>query len=254
MASGVAESTATEVALGRISGSVPSGLGSWALRTVGAASGAFVMAFLPSELGDGTLYTDEQLRAMSRAATRVRFRFIEDEQGKMQVYGIHTSAASGMDSVPVIHARQEGSAVVAAVPNGPTLTWYPDSSGEIPDASTYYPDSSGMAVENIWVRPIPDAPDAELGTFPASSGELDDCIITFPASLGVPPLYLVFSKEPVKLLERDIYRKFDGRPRQGTNADHIPSAAAVEKYLENLSGIQIISATLIDEWREVANC
>ena len=206
MASGVAESAATEVALGRISGAVPSGLGSWALRTTGAASGAFVMAFWPSELGDGTLYTDEQLRAMSRAITRVRFRFIEDEQGKMQVYGIHTSAASGMDSVPVIHARQEGSAVVAAVPGGPTLTWYPDSSGEIPDASTYYPDSSGMEVENIWVRPIPDAPDAELETFPVSSGELDDCIITFPASLGVPPLYLVFSKPPVKLLETDIYR------------------------------------------------
>lgn len=93
MASGVAESAATEVALGRISGAVPSGLGSWALRTTGAASGAFVMAFWPSELGDGTLYTDEQLRAMSRAITRVRFRFIEDEQGKMQVYGIHTSAA-----------------------------------------------------------------------------------------------------------------------------------------------------------------
>lgn len=234
MASGVAESAVTEVALGRISGAVPSGLGSWALRTTGAASGAFLMAFWPSELGDGTLYTDEQLRAMSRAITRVRFRFIEDEQGKMQVYGIHTSAASGMDSVPVIHARQEGSAVVAAVPGGPTLTWYPDSRGEIPDASTYYPDSSGMEVENIWVRPIPDAPDAELETFPVSSGELDDCIITFPASLGVPPLYLVYSKPPVKLLETDIYRKFDGRPRQGTNADHMPSAAAVEKYLENI--------------------
>ncbi len=231
MASGVAESAATEVALGRISGAMPSGLGSWALRTTGAASGAFLMAFWPSELGDGTLYTDEQLRAMSRAITRVRFRFIEDEQGKMQVYGIHTSAASGMDSVPVIHARQEGSAVVAAVPGGPTLTWYPDSSGEIPDASTYYPDSSGMEVENIWVRPIPDAPDAELETFPASSGELDDCIITFPASLGVPPLYLVFSKPPVKLLEVDTYRGFQGRPRLGAHADHMPSAAAIERYL-----------------------
>lgn len=226
--------TATEVALGRLSGSAPSGLGSWALRTTGAASGAFLMAFWPSQLADGTLYTDEQLRAMSRAVTRVRFRFIEDEQGKMQVYGIHTSAESGMDSVPVIHARHEGSAVVAAVPNGPTLTWYPDSSGEIPDASSYYPDQNGLAIENIWVRPIPDAPDAELGTFPASSGELDDCIITFPASLGVPPLYLVFSKLPVKLLETDTYKGFQGRPRLGAQADHMPSAAAIERYLKNL--------------------
>lgn len=233
MSSSVAESTATEVALGRISGVVPSGLGSWALRTTGAASGAFLMAFWPSELGDGTLYADEQLRAMSRAITRVRFRFIEDEQGKMQVYGIHTSAASGMDSVPVIHARQEGSAVVAAVPGGPTLTWYPDNSGEIPDASSYYPDRSGMEIENIWVRPLPDAPDAELETFPTSSGELDDCIITFPASLGVPPLYLVFSKPPVKLLEVDTYRGFQGRPRAGAHADHMPSSAAIERYLRS---------------------
>lgn len=251
MASGVAESTATEVALGRISGAVPSGLGSWALRTTGAASGAFLMAFWPSELGDGTLYTDEQLRAMSRAITRVRFRFIEDEQGKMQVYGIHTSAASGMDSVPVIHARQEGSAVVAAVPGGPTLTWYPDSSGEIPDASTYYPDSSGMEVENIWVRPIPDAPDAELETFPVSSGELDDCIITFPASLGVPPLYLVFSKPPVKLLEVDTYRGFQGRPRLGAHADHMPSAAAVEANLRN-SGLRLSEKDIASMKKDVA--
>ena len=234
MSSTIAGSAANEIALGRLSGSVPSGLGAWGLRTIGAAPGAFIMAFWPSDMGDGTLYTDEQLQAMSRAATRVRFRFIEDEQGRMQVYGIHTSAASGMDSVPVVQARQEGSAVVAAVPGGPTLTWYPDGRGEVPDASSYYPERDGLEVSNILVRPIPDAPDAELETFPASGDELQDCIITFPASLGVPPLYLVYSKPPVKLLETDIYRKFDGRPRQGTNADHMPSAAAVEKYLENI--------------------
>ncbi|MDX7779829.1 S-type pyocin domain-containing protein [Aeromonas hydrophila] len=192
------------------------------------------MAFWPSDMGDGTLYTDEQLQAMSRAAIRVRFRFIEDEQGRMQVYGIHTSASSGMDSVPIVQARQEGSAIVAVVPGGPTLTWYPDSSGEVPDASSYYPERDGMDVSNILVRPIPEAPDAELETFPASGDELEDCIITFPASLGVPPLYLVFSKPPVKLLEVDTYRGFQGRPRLGSHADHMPSAAAVEKYLRNL--------------------
>jgi hypothetical protein len=209
------------------------------------------MAFWPSQLADGTLYSDEQLRAMSRAATRVRFRFIEDEQGKMQVYGIHTSAASGMDSVPVIHARQEGSAVVAVVPQGPTLTWYPDSSGEIPDASSYYPDKDGMEISNIWVRPIPDAPDAELETFPASGGELDDCIITFPVSLGVPPLYLVFSKPPVKLLETDTYKGFQGRPRLGAHADHMPSAAAVEAKYRN-SGLKLSDIDMASIKKDVA--
>jgi len=135
MSGATTASATTEIALGRISGALPSELGAWALRSSGAASGAFLMAFWPSDLGDGTLYTDAQLQAMSRAATRVRFRFIEDEQGRMQVYGIHTSAASGMDSVPIVQARQEGSAVVAVVPGGPTLTWYPDSSGEVPDGA-----------------------------------------------------------------------------------------------------------------------
>lgn len=231
MTSAVATSTASEVALGRISGSLPTELGAWALRTSGAASGAFLMAFWPSDLGDGTLYSDEQLQAMSRAATRVRFRFIEDEQGRMQVYGIHTSAASGMDSVPIVQARQDGSAIVAAIPGGPTLTWYPDSSGEVPDASSYYPERDGLEVSNILVRPIPDAPDAELETFPATGDDLEDCIITFPASLGIPPLYLVFSKPPVKLLEVDTYRNFDRRPRNGTQADHMPSQAAIARYL-----------------------
>ena len=168
MSGATTASTTAEIALGRISGAVPSELGAWALHSSGAASGAFLMAFWPSDLGDGTLYTDAQLQAMSRAATRVRFRFIEDEQGRMQVYGIHTSAASGMDSVPIVQARQEGSALVAAVPGGPTLTWYPDSSSEVPDASSYYPERDGMEVSNILVRPIPEAPDAELETFPAA--------------------------------------------------------------------------------------
>ena len=234
MSGATTASTTAEIALGRISGAVPSELGAWALRSSGAASGAFLMAFWPSDLGDGTLYTDAQLQAMSRAATRVRFRFIEDEQGRMQVYGIHTSAASGMDSVPIMQARQEGSALVAVVPGGPTLTWYPDSSGEVPDASSYYPERDGMEVSNILVRPIPEAPDAELETFPASGDDLEDCIITFPASLGIPPLYLVFSKPPVKLLEVDTYRGFQGRPRAGTHADHMPSAAAIDRFLKNL--------------------
>jgi hypothetical protein len=68
-------------------------------------------------------------------------------------------------------------------------------------------------VSNILVRPIPDAPDAELETFPATGDDFEDCIITFPASLGIPPLYLVFSKPPVKLLEVDTYRNFDRRPK-----------------------------------------
>lgn len=231
-ASGVSGAAASSaVALGRVSGSVPASFG--ALRHLFAVPSTYLMAFWPSDLGDSTLYTDEQLQAMSRAATRARFRFIEDEHGQMQVYGIHTSAASGMDSVPVVKARLQGSTFVAVVPGGPTLTWYPDSRDELPDASSYYPTRSGLEVSSILVRPIPEAPEVELETFPVDDGDLLDCIITFPVSSGVAPLYLVYSKPPVKLLEVDTYRGFQGRPREGAHADHMPSAAAIEHYLKS---------------------
>lgn len=233
-ASAAMQNAGSVVALGRLSGSVPSGLGSWGLRAVGGAASAFVMAFWPSDMADGTLYSDEQLRNMSRAATRVRFRFAEDEDGQLHVYGIHTSAGSGMESVPVVQARQEGSALIASVPNGPTLTWYPDSRGEIADASSYYPEQNGMDIQNIWVRPISDAPESEIGTYPIADRDLQDCIITFPVATGLPPLYLVFSKPPVKLLEVDTYRGFQGRPREGTHADHMPSAAAIDLFLKQI--------------------
>ncbi len=247
----VAGTAAREIALGRVSGTAASELGTWALRTTGAATGAFVMAFWPSSLGDGTLYTNEQLQNMSQAATRVRFRFTEDEQGRMQVYGMHTSAASGMDQVPIVKATKEGSRFVAAIPDGPTLTWYPDGNGEIPDASSYYPDHDGLQVSSILVRPISEAPDSEMETFPATSEELQDCIITFPIATGIAPLYLVYSKPPVRLLEVDTYRNFQGRPRLGAQADHMPSAAAIALFLRN-SPVKIARNEINSRKKDVA--
>ncbi|MFP0198419.1 S-type pyocin domain-containing protein [Pseudomonas sp. PHC1] len=61
----------------------------------------FILGMLPTRMGDGTLHTDEQLRSMSRAITRVRFQFRRDAEGVMQVYGIHTGA-SGDDSVRTV--------------------------------------------------------------------------------------------------------------------------------------------------------
>jgi len=50
---------------------------SWAIRGAGPA-GVFIMGMLPTKMGDGTLHTDEQLRRMSKATTRVRFQFRRD--------------------------------------------------------------------------------------------------------------------------------------------------------------------------------
>ncbi|WP_312373754.1 hypothetical protein [Stutzerimonas nitrititolerans] len=63
-------------------------------------------------------------------------------------------------------------------------------------------------------------------------------IITFPADSGVPPLYLVFAKPAVKPLEVDTFGAFSGRLRNGLHVDHMPSQAAIRRYLEdNLVGL-----------------
>ncbi|WP_051691023.1 S-type pyocin domain-containing protein [Photorhabdus australis] len=58
-----------------------------------------------------------------------------------------------------------------------------------------------------------------------------DYILVFPIP-NMPPVYVYLSKPPVKLFEVDLYRNFAGRPRNGTHADHMPSAAAVREHLK----------------------
>jgi hypothetical protein len=63
---------------------------------------------------------------MTMAPTRVRFQFRRDAEGIMRVYGIHTSASSGMDSVPVVDVdwNKDRSAMEAEL-NGITVIWTP---------------------------------------------------------------------------------------------------------------------------------
>ncbi|ERT11003.1 S-type pyocin domain-containing protein, partial [Photorhabdus temperata] len=60
-----------------------------------------------------------------------------------------------------------------------------------------------------------------------------DYILIFPIP-NMPPVYVYLSKPPVKLFEVDLYSNFAGRPRNGTHADHMPSAAAVKENLEKM--------------------
>ncbi|WP_174446760.1 S-type pyocin domain-containing protein, partial [Pseudomonas japonica] len=102
------------VAIGRVAGSgLLEGLGTWAVRGAGAAASSFasaasplLLALWPSDLADGTLYTEEQLRQMSEALTRVRFQFRRDAQGVVQIHGFHTfSHYGGEDRVAVRQAN-----------------------------------------------------------------------------------------------------------------------------------------------------
>ncbi len=229
--------TGTEGAtLGRVAGQAAlETLGTWSLRGAAAAAGTaastLLLAFWPTRIGDSTL-TEEQLRRMTAAPTRVRFQFRRDAEGIMRVYGIHTPATSGMDSVPVVDVdwNKDRSAMEAEL-NGITIIWTP-SNAPVVQAPTTYPGVTN-ALENILVHPVIQNIDSQIEVYPASDDlTWQDCILVFPTDSGVPPLYLVFAKPVVRPLEVDVYAAFTGRLRDGQQVDHMPSQAAIRRYLE----------------------
>lgn len=230
-------STGTAGTIGRVAGTLGSDLGTWAVRGVAGASAALnvvLLAFWPRDIGDSTLYTPEQLASLQSARTRVRFQFRQDEMGQMGIYGIHTSPGSGSDRVPVAHARwnADKSAMVAVL-DGISITWTPNN-GPVVSAPSPYP-GTPERLDNLLVHPIAVGPDSAITHYPGRDAEdvtWRDTIITFPADSGVAPLYLVFAKPAVKPLEVDVYGAFSGRLRNGLHVDHMPSQAALRRYLE----------------------
>lgn len=93
--------------LGLISGSAMRLAKGWAMAArVGAsvlstAASSVLLALWPSKLGDGTLYTEEELREMTEAAIRVRFHLHVDATGNLRVAGYHVNDSTGYkDRVP----------------------------------------------------------------------------------------------------------------------------------------------------------
>jgi len=222
--------------LGRIAGQLGTeGLGTWALRsavTAGSVASGLLLAFLPRDIADGSLYTEEQLRSMSEAATRVRFQFRRDEKGEVQVYGIHTAQSSGMASVAVVNAQWSADKQhIEAHVGGVTIIWTPND-GPIITAPTPYPGVSDE-LSKVLVHPIVEDTDSQIEIYPAENDiTWQDCILVFPPKSGVPPLYIVFSKPAVKPLEVGVYKDLSSRSVKDTlDIDHITSQAALRTYI-----------------------
>ncbi|AZE72770.1 Uropathogenic specific protein [Pseudomonas synxantha] len=233
-------STGTTGAVGRVAGTLGSDLGTWAVRGFAGASSALnlvLLAFWPRDIGDSTLYTPEQLEGMRLASTRVRFQFRQDESGELSVYGLHTQPGSGADRVPVAQARwNEDHSAMVAVLDGISITWTPNH-GPVVSVPSPYP-GTPERLDNVFVHPIAVGQDSAISHYPGRDAEnitWQDTIISFPADSGVPPLYLVFAKPAVRPLEVDIYGAFSGRSRRGLHVDHMPSQAAIRRYLKNVS-------------------
>jgi hypothetical protein len=191
----VATALGADLALGRMAGLgiLQQGF-NWAIRGASGPASIVILGMLPSKMGDGTLYTDDELRGMTRAPSRVRFQFRQDADGVMQVYGIH-SRENGDESVRIVHATWNADkTAMEAKLNGITILWTPKSGplGEMQPEP--YPDNSGAHLGNILVHPIPENTDSEIEGFPGANITLDDCIVVFPADRGFKSTYVVIAR------------------------------------------------------------
>ena len=73
-----------------LAGSAFEALPAVAASTAAATLVGLVALFIPSSLGDSALYTDEQLRALKQARTRVRLRIEQQANGSLKGYAFYT--------------------------------------------------------------------------------------------------------------------------------------------------------------------
>ncbi|MGF6669903.1 colicin E3/pyocin S6 family cytotoxin [Pseudomonas monsensis] len=182
---------------------IPAGFGSFALT--GSAFKALptvistavitplvtlVALFIPSSLGDSALYTDEQLRGLEQARTRVRLRVEQQADGSLKGYGFYTGKNRDWEMVDVVQFKLRGSQFIADLGEGVELIWTPAVDGS--DILGIPALEAAPQVPHIWVYPPTKAADGILVN-PVYPPEYRDFILVFPASSGIRPVYIVLN-------------------------------------------------------------
>ncbi|KAE9640600.1 colicin E3/pyocin S6 family cytotoxin [Pseudomonas sp. PB106] len=191
-----------------ISGStVALGVGQLALRTptlalpvLGAAAvigatgaallgGLVAMVWTPT-LGDSALYTEDQLRDLKQARTRVRLQVEQQADGSLKGYGFYTGKNRDWEMVDVVQFSARGRQFVADLGEGVELIWTPAVDGS--DILGIPALEAAPQAPHIWVYPPTKAADGMLVN-PVYPPEYRDFILVFPAHSGVKPLYVVLN-------------------------------------------------------------
>ena len=196
------------VPLALISGAVPAGIGGLALGGtatgttatggVAAVGGTMiastllgVLAFLwPSSLADSALYTEDQLRSLKQARTRMRLQVEQQADGSLKGYGFYTGSTPEWEMIDVIQFSQRGSQQVADFGDGVELIWTPAINPQ--DTLGIPPLKGAPHTPQIWIYPPTKAADA-LIVNPIYPPDYKDFILVFPADSGVAPLYVVLN-------------------------------------------------------------
>ena len=186
---GVATGTASGVSCGGLctAGAVASG------TTTGVAAGtlAGVVALLwPSSLGDSSLYTEEQLQTLKEGRTRVRLHVEQQADGTLKGYGYNTQKRRDWEMIPVVQFVAQGSRQVADLGDGVTLIWTPAAD---PSNTLGTPALEGAPqAPQIWIYPPSEKADSIIVN-PIYPPEYKDFILVFPADSGIQPLYIVMN-------------------------------------------------------------
>jgi hypothetical protein len=187
-----------------ISGSTVSlGIGRVALRTPTlavptaalSAAGTAILAglvafFWTPSLGDSALYTEDQLRALKQARTRVRLQVEQQADGSLKGYGFYTGKNRDWEMVNVVQFSLRGSQQVADLGDGVELIWTPAVDGS--DILGIPALEAAPQAPHIWVYPPTKAADSIIVN-PVYPPEYKDFILVFPADSGVLPVYIVVS-------------------------------------------------------------
>lgn len=215
---------AGRIPLKRISGALPASFGTFALgggvpASIGAGASAGVITapvaagaligliglLMPTSLDDGSLYTEEQLRSLEQARTRVRLHVETQADGTLKGYGYNTQARRDWEMIPVVTFQARGEQQVADFGDGVELIWTPAVD---PFATLGIPAlEAAPQAPHIWIFPPTPAADSIIVN-PVYPPEYKDFILVFPADSGVSPLYIVLSvpgdhkyyKAPEKLI------------------------------------------------------
>jgi len=197
------------VPLKRISGALPANLGALTLGGVSAAAGTtgsglglissgvaagallgLVALLAPSSLGDGALYSEEQLRNLKQARTRLRLRVEQQGDGSLKGYGFNTQGRREWEMIPVAQFEARDELQVADLGDGITLTWTP----AVDPSSTIGipPLEAAPQTPPIWIFPPTEAAERIIVS-PIYPPEYRDFILVFPVGSGVQPLYIVIN-------------------------------------------------------------
>ena len=182
---------------------IPAGFGSFALAgaafealpaiaagTATATLAGLVALLLPSSLGDSALYSDEQLRSLKQARTRVRLRVEQQADGSLRGYGFYTGRNRDWEMVDIVQFSTRGSQFIADLGEGVELIWTPAVDGS--DVLGIPALEAAPQAPHIWVYPPTKAADGILVN-PVYPPEYRDFILVFPADSGVAPVYIVLN-------------------------------------------------------------